>query len=77
LKMGANANRGVRQNGEDQRGCTLEQFNKQHPLSLKDCQMRLLQKIGFTNGEANGSHVLYGQQMVRYATFKMTTKAER
>jgi hypothetical protein len=44
--MGANTNRGVRQNGEEQRGCTFEQFNKQHPLSLRDCQMWWLQKIG-------------------------------
>jgi hypothetical protein len=36
LKMGANANREVRQNEEEQQGCTFEQFNKQHPLVLKD-----------------------------------------
>jgi hypothetical protein len=37
LKMGTNANREVRRNGEEQQGCTFKQFNKQHPLYLKDC----------------------------------------
>jgi hypothetical protein len=44
--MGAKTNPGVRQNGEKQRGCTFKQFNKQHPLSLRDCRMQWLQKIG-------------------------------
>jgi hypothetical protein len=47
LKMGANANRGASKDGAEPRGCTFEQFNKQHPLSSKDFQMRWLQKIGF------------------------------
>jgi hypothetical protein len=47
LKMGANANREVRQNEEEQRGCTFEQFNKQHPLVLKDFRMRWLQRTGY------------------------------
>jgi hypothetical protein len=47
LKMGANANRGASGDGGEPRGCTFEQFNKQHPLSSKDYQMRWLQKIGF------------------------------
>jgi hypothetical protein len=47
LKMGANANREVRQEVEEQRGYTFEQFNKQHPLVLKDFQMRWLQRTGY------------------------------
>jgi type II secretory pathway component PulF len=46
LKMGTNADQGMRPNKEEQRGCTFEQFNKQHPLFLKDIQMRWLRRTG-------------------------------
>lgn len=70
LKMGANANREVRQNEEEQRGCTFEQFNKQHPPSFEGLpdavaaenwvlQMEKLMEVMCCTDE----------QMVSYATF--------
>jgi len=77
LKMGANANREVRQNEEEQRGCTFEQFNKQHPPSFEGLpdavasenwllQMEKLMEVMCCTDE----------QMVSYATFKLTAEAE-
>jgi len=78
LNMGANANWEVRQDVEEQRGCTFEQFNKQHPPSFE----------GLPDAVAAENWVLpmeklmevmccTDEQMVRYATFKLTAEAER
>ncbi|GLT65656.1 hypothetical protein SLA2020_380730 [Shorea laevis] len=46
LAKGANAKQGGKQDVGERRGCTFEQFNKQHPQPLRDCQMQWLRRIG-------------------------------
>jgi hypothetical protein len=78
LAMGTNANRGMRTNKEEQHGCTFEQFNKQHPPVFEGqpdaiaaenwvSQMEKLMEVMCCTDD----------QMVRYATFKLTAEAER